>query len=39
MTGKVDFLRIFEFFLIFFWNFMIFRDLFDIKGYFFIKNL
>ena len=38
MTGKVDFLRIFEFVRDFFWKFLIFRDFFDIKGYFFIKN-
>ena len=37
MTGKVDFLRIFEFFG-FFWIFSIFRDFFEIKGYFFLKN-
>ena len=38
MTGKVDFLRIFEFFRVFFRNFSIFREFFDVKGYFFIKN-
>ena len=38
MTGKVDFLRIFKFFLDFFDFFLIFRDFLDIKGYLFIKS-
>ena len=38
MTGKVDFLRILDFFRNFFRIFSIFRDFFDIIDYFFIRN-
>ena len=38
MIKKFDFFRIFEFFRTFFWNFSIFREFFDINGYFFNKN-